>query len=85
MAETNLYICCLADDEIPYLAQYVGEDRLLVGSDYGHIDTNTDLDALRLVSKRKELPPALLEKVLSMNARSCFRIEPTFQPVSLSA
>lgn len=32
----RLFISCESDEDIPYLAQYIGEDNLIAGSDYGH-------------------------------------------------
>ncbi len=32
----RLFISCESDEDIPYLATYVGEDNLISGSDYGH-------------------------------------------------
>lgn len=32
----RLFISCESDEDIPYLMQYIGEDNLVAGSDYGH-------------------------------------------------
>jgi predicted TIM-barrel fold metal-dependent hydrolase len=32
----RIYVACESDEDIPYLAGYVGEDNLISGSDYGH-------------------------------------------------
>jgi predicted TIM-barrel fold metal-dependent hydrolase len=32
----RLYISCESDEDIPYLAGFIGEDNLVSGSDYGH-------------------------------------------------
>jgi hypothetical protein len=32
----NLYISCESDEDLPYLMDYIGEDNLITGSDYGH-------------------------------------------------
>ncbi|HEY3118559.1 MAG TPA: amidohydrolase family protein [Chloroflexota bacterium] len=32
----RIYVACESDEDIPYLAEYVGEDNLITGSDYGH-------------------------------------------------
>ncbi len=32
----RIYVACESDEDIPYLAGYIGEDNLISGSDYGH-------------------------------------------------
>jgi len=32
----RIFVACESDEDIPYLAQYIGEDNLISGSDYGH-------------------------------------------------
>jgi predicted TIM-barrel fold metal-dependent hydrolase len=32
----RIFVACESDEDIPYLASYVGEDNLISGSDYGH-------------------------------------------------
>jgi uncharacterized protein len=32
----RIYVACESDEDIPYLAQLIGEDNLVSGSDYGH-------------------------------------------------
>ena len=29
---------CEADEDIPYLAEFIGDDHLMIGSDYGYND-----------------------------------------------
>ena len=85
LSESNLYVSCLLDDDMPYLVDYIGEDRMMIGSDYSHIDAGSDPDALRIASRRTDLTPALLTKILGDNARRCFDIDPAFRPLSLAA
>ena len=32
----RIFVACESDEDIPYLVNYVGEDNLITGSDYGH-------------------------------------------------
>jgi predicted TIM-barrel fold metal-dependent hydrolase len=32
----RIFVSCESDEDIPYLAGYIGEDNLITGSDYGH-------------------------------------------------
>ncbi len=69
LAESNFFIAAQANEDIEYLARVVGEDRLMMATDYGHHDTSTELDAMLKVNDRAELSAALREKILSDNAR----------------
>jgi hypothetical protein len=40
--EYRLYVACEADEDIPYIAKYTGEDHILIGSDYGHNDPSNE-------------------------------------------
>ncbi|MGE0384931.1 MAG: amidohydrolase family protein [Gammaproteobacteria bacterium] len=80
LAQSNFYVSCLLDDDFAYLAQYIGADRMMIGSDYSHIDAGTDPDALRIFAGREDLPSDLQRWMLDDNARRCFGIEPAFQP-----
>jgi predicted TIM-barrel fold metal-dependent hydrolase len=80
LADANLYVSCLLDDDLSYLTGYIGEDRMMIGSDYSHVDAGTDPDALRIVAKRTDVVPEVLEKILHTNARRCFGVDPAFRP-----
>jgi uncharacterized protein len=74
LASANLYVSLLLDDDMAYLASYIGEDRIMVGSDYSHIDAGTDPDALRIAARRTDLAPDVLAKLLEDNTRRCYGI-----------
>ena len=40
-----IYVACESDEDIPYLAQLIGEDNLVSGSDYGHHEQFPTLEA----------------------------------------
>ena len=41
-AENRIFIACEANEDLPYLMQYIGEDQLIIGSDYGHNDPSEE-------------------------------------------
>ena len=45
--ENRIYVTCQVDEDLPYILQYVGEDNLIVGSDYTHRDPSMELEFLR--------------------------------------
>ena len=36
--DNRVYVTCQVDEDLPYILKYVGEDNLIVGSDYTHRD-----------------------------------------------
>jgi hypothetical protein len=35
LRDSRIYVCCEADEDIPYLAEFIGEDHLMIGSNAG--------------------------------------------------
>ena len=56
---------------MPYVAQVVGEDRLIYASDYSHWDCLCP-DSVKLVQERADLSAELKRKILSENAARLF-------------
>jgi predicted TIM-barrel fold metal-dependent hydrolase len=63
----RIYVACEADEDIPYLAEYIGEDNLLIGSDYGHNDPAEEKALVETMRTREDLPPRVVEKILTTN------------------
>lgn len=67
----RLYVSCESDEDIPYLAAYVGEDNLVAGSDYGHhFDQLPTLEPISFTNRlRGGDPSADLALVGTLRAR----------------
>jgi len=72
--EYRLYVACEADEDIPYLIQYTGEDNLIIGSDYGHPDASEEPELVAVMRARKDIPNAANEKILCENARKFYSL-----------
>jgi predicted TIM-barrel fold metal-dependent hydrolase len=70
--ECRLYVACEADEDVPYLARYTGEDHLIIGSDYGHNDPSEERHLVATMRGREDIPPQLTEKILCDNARRLY-------------
>src|SRR5688572_17612320 len=44
-AEHNIYVTCQNEDDIPYLIKQGFLDSLIIGTDFGHFDASSDVDA----------------------------------------
>ena len=72
MKENRVYVSCQTDDDIPYVLQYAGEDNLVIGTDYGHNDTASEIEALRTLRGQPGLTPEVVDKVLSHNPAALY-------------
>lgn len=81
LAETNnIYFDAYMDDDINYVASVVGNDRLVMGTDYTHFDIGSDPDGLRITARRTDLSRELKHKMLDANARKAYGIPMDFKP-----
>lgn len=72
LRENRIYVACQTDDDLAYVLQYAGEDHLVIGSDYGHADTATEIEALRNLKHKGEVSPAAINKILDDNPRALY-------------
>ena len=72
--EYRLYIACEADEDIPYIAKYTGEDHLLIGSDYPHNDPSREDQFVNALNVREDISPALRQKILYDNPRAFYAV-----------
>ncbi|HWP56807.1 MAG TPA: amidohydrolase family protein [Candidatus Acidoferrales bacterium] len=74
MRENRLYVACQTDDDLPYVLKYAGEDNLVIGSDYGHADTSSEIEALRNLKKRGDLEPEVIDRILYDNPKTLYNL-----------
>jgi predicted TIM-barrel fold metal-dependent hydrolase len=65
--EGRIYIACEADEDINYLSQVIGEDSLVVASDYPHEDASSETSLVEAMMRREDVPLRVREKILSEN------------------
>jgi predicted TIM-barrel fold metal-dependent hydrolase len=68
----RLYVSCQTDDDVAYLLQYAGEDNLVIGTDYGHSDQSTEIEALRNLRATGGLSETAYRKIVDDNARALY-------------
>lgn len=69
LAENRLYVTCEAHEDLPTILKWAGEDNLVIGTDYGHADTSTELEAHKLIMARTDLPDGAAARMAGENAR----------------
>ncbi|MEE9289598.1 MAG: amidohydrolase family protein, partial [Alphaproteobacteria bacterium] len=72
LAENKFYVTTQMTDDIPGLVDEVGDDHLLIGTDYGHKDTATDIQAMRRLGDEGNLGPEQVHKILDTNPSTLY-------------
>jgi hypothetical protein len=45
LEKSGIFVTCQIGDDVPYLIKNcMGENTLMIGTDYGHADSSTELD-----------------------------------------
>ena len=70
--EYGMFVTRENSDDLPYIVQQGGEDCLVIGTDYGHTDTSSDIDAIKIFRDRTDLAPDVKGKILGDNARALY-------------
>ena len=71
----NLFIACEADEDIPYLAKCIGEDNIVIGSDYGHNDPSAEEKLVESLQKREDISEPFAKKILCDNPRRLYGLD----------
>jgi uncharacterized protein len=80
MADRRTYVAAYVDDDLAYLASLLGNDHLVIGSDWGHYDAGSDLECHRTISKRGDIDEETKRRIVDTNARNFFGIGADFCP-----
>jgi hypothetical protein len=68
LADLRFFVTCETHEDLPQVLRYAGEDNLLLGTDYGHADTSTELAAHEVLLGRNDLPAGVAAKIVGPNA-----------------
>jgi len=70
----RLFVACEADEDLPYLANIIGEDHLLIGSDYGHQDPSFEPRIVESIRDKEEVSARLADKMFEDNPKRFYGI-----------
>ena len=70
-----MWVACENTDDLPYVLKHVGEDCLMIGTDYSHHDPSSVLNAIRLLRNDKRIAPAMVSKILEINPRKYYGLD----------
>src|SRR5207248_1245487 len=65
--EGRAYVSAETEEDINYLTSFIGEDAVIVASDYPHADPSTEEHMVDGVMAREDVPLRVREKLLAAN------------------
>jgi predicted TIM-barrel fold metal-dependent hydrolase len=72
LRKNKIWVACQTDDDLPYVLKYAGDDQLVIGTDYGHNDTSSEILALRKLKEDGAVPTRVVNKILDDNAKALY-------------
>jgi len=70
LAANRMYVACENWEDVPYILAHAGEtDHIMIGTDYGHSDPSTELNAIRRLRNDARLDVEAARKILEVNPR----------------
>jgi uncharacterized protein len=77
LSARNIYVTCQTNDDIPYILKEAGLQCLVIGTDYGHIDPSSDIDAITLFRRKFEgmLNEEAVANILENNAKRLYALD----------
>jgi predicted TIM-barrel fold metal-dependent hydrolase len=72
LAANNFYVACEVTDDFSTVLPVAGEDHLVIGTDYGHNDSSSEIEALRLLRDQPGVGPRVVDKILWDNPRTLY-------------
>ena len=72
MKDGNIWVAAQTTDDFDWIFKYTGDDNLVIGTDYGHTDTSSEIEALRIIKEGNKLPTGAVDKILGPNAQTLY-------------
>ena len=75
LRDNRVFVTCQNDYDIAYILQSFSEDNLLIGTDYGHSDNASEIEALRKFQREGKVSQRVVEKMLDDNPRAFYGLD----------
>ncbi len=73
-SDNRFFVTCEAEEDVNAVAKVTGPDSIMIGTDYGHADTATELEAPRLLKERQDLAPDLVRRIVDVNPKAFYSL-----------
>ncbi len=68
------FVACESEEDLPYLLRHLGEDGLMLASDYPHGDPSADEGFVSAIQRRQDVPERVKAKLMGGNAARLYRL-----------
>ena len=72
LKENRIYVACQTSDDLPYILDHVGDDQIVLGTDYGHNDTASEINALKKLKSDGKISNQSIDKILGTNPEALY-------------
>lgn len=72
LRDYRMYVSCETDDDVSYVLKYAGDDNLVIGTDYGHTDQSSEVEALRILKEKGGITHEQYRKITDDNPRALY-------------
>jgi uncharacterized protein len=73
LERSGIFVTCQIGDDVPYLIKScMGENTLMIGTDYGHADSSTELSALSTLKESGGISAEMHRKIVEDNPRKFY-------------
>ncbi len=74
LRDYKIYISAQTDDDFPFVLKYSGEENIVIGTDYGHTDASSEVDAISVFRANQTVSEAVKKKILDDNPRALYAL-----------
>ena len=72
--EYNIFVTCQTDDDLPWVLKYAGPHSLVIGTDYGHTDPSSELDAISVFLGQEGTSQDTKDRILHHNPKTLYNL-----------
>jgi predicted TIM-barrel fold metal-dependent hydrolase len=74
LKENRIWVACETSDDLAFNLKYAGADSLVIGTDYGHADQSSEIEAIYNLKRIGEIDPAILDRMIDANPRALYAL-----------
>jgi len=68
----KIWVTCQTNNDMPFVLKYAGEDSIVIGTDFGHTDIASEVDAISVLRLTSGLDIRLIDKIVDDNPRALY-------------
>lgn len=70
----NVYVTCEISDDLPFILKHGGEENIIIGTDYGHADVSSAMNAIAALNAMEGVSDEAKAKILYDNPKRLYAL-----------